>query len=142
MEEANRALPELIEKHNRRFAVAPKEAESTYRPLPETTLEHLFTRRVYRRISGGQTFSWKGKCYMPKPGPGVPRWEAKAVIEVRVGMDGQVWLWDQGRAWPCVETQATPTPAPTTAKPEAAPASPRKPAANYPWRKPFSSKPL
>jgi len=41
---------------------------------------------------------------MPKPGPGVPRWEAKTVVEVRVGMDGQVWLWDQGRAWPCVET--------------------------------------
>jgi len=72
---------------------------------------------------------------MPKPVPGVPRWEAKSVVEVRVGMDGQVWLWDQGRAWPCVETQATQTPAPTTAKKEAAPASPRKPAANHPWRK-------
>src|SRR5690606_40568372 len=78
--------------------------------------------------------SWKGKCYMPKPVPGVPRWEAKSVVEVRVGMDGQVWLWDQGRAWPCVETQASQTPAPTTAKKEAAPASPRKPAANHPWR--------
>lgn len=142
MEEANRVLPELIAKHNRQFAVAPQNAEPAYRPLPETPLEHIFTRREYRRISGGQTFFWKGKCYMPKPVPGVPRWEAKSVVEVRVGMDGQVWLWDQGRAWPCVETQATQTPAPTTAKKEAAPASPRKPAANHPWRKPFSSKQL
>lgn len=140
--EANRVLPELIAKHNRQFAVAPQNAEPAYRPLPETPLEHIFTRRQYRRISGGQTFSWKGKCYMPKPVPGVPRWEAKSVVEVRVGMDGQVWLWDQGRAWPCVETQATQTPAPSTAKKEAAHASSRKPAANHPWRKSFSGKQL
>jgi len=142
MEEANRVLPALIDKHNRLFTVKPQEGKPAYRPLPETPLEHLFTRRVYRRISGGKTFSWGGKGYMPKPGPGVPRWEPKSVVEVRIGMDGQMWLWDQGRAWPCVETQATPTPAPTTTQPEAAPASPRKPAADHPWRKPFSSKPL
>ncbi|OUM88452.1 MAG: hypothetical protein BAA01_01110 [Bacillus thermozeamaize] len=35
MEEANRVLPELIDKHNRLFAVAPQEAEPAYRPLPE-----------------------------------------------------------------------------------------------------------
>jgi hypothetical protein len=100
MEEANRVLPELIEKHNRRFAVAPQEAESAYRPLPETPLKHIFTRREYRRISSGQMFSWGGKCYMPKPGSGVPRWETKAVVEVRIGMEGQVWLWHQGARGP------------------------------------------
>jgi hypothetical protein len=142
MEEANRVLPELIEKHNRLFAVEPQEAEPAYRPLPETPLEHIFTRREHRRISGGQTFSWKGKCYMPKPGPGVPRWEAKTVVEVHVGMDGQVWLWDQGRAWPCVETQAAEVPSTAPAKKEAAPTPPRKPAENHPWRKSFSSKQL
>jgi len=51
-------LPELIEKHNRLCAVQPQEAESAYRPLPEVPLEHIFARRVHRRISGGQTFSW------------------------------------------------------------------------------------
>ena len=140
MEEANRVLPELIAKHNRRFAVAPQEAESAYRPLPETPLEHIFTRREYRRISSGQTFSWGGKCYMPKPGSGVPRWEAKAVVEVRIDMDGQVWLWHQGRAWPCVETQPVQAQAKPTAKKTAEPALPRKPAANHPWRAPFSRK--
>jgi len=140
MEEANRVLPELIAKHNQRFAVAPQEAESAYRPLPETPLEHIFTRREYRRISSGQMFSWGGKCYMPKPGSGVPRWEAKAVVEVRIGMDGQVWLWHQGRAWPCVETQPVQAQAEPTAKKTAEPAPPRKPAANHPWRSPFSRK--
>jgi transposase len=142
MEQANRVLPELIEKHNRQFAVPPQEDESAYRPLPETPLEHIFTRREYRRISGGQTFSWKGKCYMPKPGSGVPRWEEKAVVEVRIGMDGQVWLWHQGRAWPCVQTQQIQAQSLSTAKKTAEPAPPRKPAANHPWRAPFSRKQL
>lgn len=140
MEEANRVLPELLDKHNRRFAVAPQEAESAYRPLPETPLAHIFSRREYRRISSGQTFSWGGKWYMPQPGSGVPRWEAKAVAEVRIGMEGQVWLWHQGRAWPCVETQPVQAQAKPTAKKSAEPAPPRKPAANHPWRAPFSRK--
>ena len=140
MDEANRVLPELIDKHNRLFAVAPQEAEPAYRPLPETPLEHLFARREYRRISSGQTFSWNGKCYMPQPSPGVPRWEAKAVVEIRIGMQGQVWLWHQGRAWPCVETQKVPAQAKAMGKKTADPALPHKPAADHPWRKPFSSK--
>jgi transposase len=142
MDEANRVLPELIDKHNRQFAVAPQEAEPAYRPLPQTPLEHMFTRREYRRISSGQTFSWGGKCFMPKPGSGVPRWEAKSVVEVRIGMDGQVWLWHQGRAWPCVETQQIQVQSSPTAKKRAEPAPPRKPAADHPWRIPFSSKHL
>jgi len=140
MEEANRVLPELIEKHNRLFAVQPQEAESAYRPLPEVPLEHIFARRVHRRISGAQTFSWQGKHYMPKPGAGVPRWEAKAIVEVRMDMQGQVYVWHQGRAWPCVEAPSFQTSATSTVKKTAAPAPPRKPAANHPWRKPFSSK--
>lgn len=34
LEEANRVLPELIEKYNARFAVEPAEPESAYRPHP------------------------------------------------------------------------------------------------------------
>lgn len=140
MEEANRVLPELIEKHNQLFAVQPQEAESTYRPLPDVPLEHLFARRVYRRISAGQTFSYNGKRYMPKPSTGVPRWEAKAVVEVRIGMQGQVWAWHQGQAWPCVEAPEVQPSKAATMKKAAAPAPPRKPAANHPWRRPFSRK--
>ncbi|OUM87690.1 MAG: hypothetical protein BAA01_09835 [Bacillus thermozeamaize] len=133
-------LPELIQKHNRLFAVTPKDAESAYRPLPETPLEQIFTYREYRRISSGQTFTWKGKCYMPKPAPGLPRWEPKSVVEVRVGiLDGQVWLWEQGRAWACVETPAVETPPKMAPQKEARLAPPRKPGADHPWRKPFSS---
>ena len=140
MEEANRVLPELIEKHNRLFAVQPQEAESAYRSLPDVPLEHIFARRVHRRISAGQTFSWKGKRYMPKPGAGVPHWEAKAIVQVRVDMQEQVWVWHQGRAWPCVEVPEVQTSATPTMKKAAVPAPPRKPAANHPWRTSFSRK--
>ncbi|OUM85195.1 MAG: hypothetical protein BAA01_04155 [Bacillus thermozeamaize] len=115
MEEANRVLPELIDKHNRLFAVAPQEAEPAYRPLPEVPLEHIFARRVHRRISGGQTFSWQGKCYMPQPGSGVPRWEARqlskcaSACKVKYGcgirgVHGHAWkchkFKSQKRRWP------------------------------------------
>jgi len=139
MEEANQALPELIEKHNRLFAVQPQETESAYRPLPHVPLEHIFARREYRRINAGQTFSYNGKRYMPKPGAGVPRWEAKDVVEVRIGMQGQVWVWHQGCAWPCVEApEIQVTTAPIKKATVLAP--PRKPAANHPWRVSFSRK--
>jgi len=140
MEEANRVLPELIEKHNRLFAVQPQEAESAYRPLPEVPLEHIFARRVHRRISGGQTFSWQGKHYMPKPGAGVPRWEAKAIVEVRMDMQGQVWVWHQGARGHAWKRRKFKPRQRRRSKKTAAPAPPRKPAANHPWRKPFSSK--
>ena len=140
LEEANRVLPELIDKHNRLFAIAPQDAESACRPLPETPLEQIFAYREYRKMSAGQTFSWKGKCYMPKPAPGLPRWESKSVVEVRVGiLDGQVWLWVQGRARACVETPAVETPPKMAPKKETGLAPPRKPGADHPWRKPFSS---
>jgi len=140
-EEANRVLPDLLRKHNQRFAVTPENAESAYRPLSDAQqLEHIFARREHRRISSGLTFSLDGKCYMPKPCSGLPRWEAKEIVEVRVTMDGQVFLWHQGRAWSCVETQAPSRSNPP--KKRAEPAPPRKPAANHPWRNPFSSKQL
>lgn len=64
MDEANRVLPKLIQKHNDRFAIKPKQAESAYRSLPEgMNLDHVFTVRDYRRLGPGQTISYGGKVY-------------------------------------------------------------------------------
>jgi len=72
-QEANRVLPSLLKKHNRRFAVKPQQVESAYRPLPnELKLEHVFRRREIRKMGGGQTFSWNVKCYTPTPVKGLP----------------------------------------------------------------------
>ncbi len=139
-QEANRVLPSLLKKHNRRFAVKPQQVESAYRPLPnELKLEHVFTRREIRKMGGGQTFSWNGKCYTPTPVKGLPLWEPKAVIEVRETMQGEVLIWHNNRAWICTETTRQAKPVANVANKKSEPATPRKPAADHPWRKGFTN---
>jgi hypothetical protein len=134
-QEANRVLPDLLRKHNRRFAVKPQQAESAYRPLPrELPLGHVFTWREKRKMGSGQTFSWNGKCYTPKPAKGLPLWEPKAVVEIRETMKGEVLIWHNGQAWSCMETTRAPKPVEIK---KSEPAPPRKPAADHPWKKGF-----
>lgn len=137
LEEANRVLPKLIQKHNRKFAVKPQDAESAYRELPaETNLDHVFTIRQYRRIGSGQTLSYGGKIYTFAEKPARP-FEGKTVVEVRETMQGDLLVWHQGQALRLRETN----------KPEgqqetktASPAPPRKPAAHHPWRQAWVNK--
>lgn len=134
MEEANRVLPKLIQKHNRRFAVSPKQAESAYRPAPEgVNLNHIFTIREYRQIGPGQTISYGGKIYTFAVKPTHP-FKVKTVVEVRQTMQGELLVWHHGQALALRETQK-PQHQPKTKT--ASPASPRKPAANHPWRQPW-----
>jgi transposase len=139
LEEANRALPELIEKHNRTFAVEPQEAESAYRPLPaETDLEYVFAVRTYRQIGSGQTLSYGGKLYTLAEKPSQP-FETKTTVEVRETMQGKLVIWHKGQALELREIQKPLRRQET--KPEtktASLATPRKPAASHPWRKPWS----
>lgn len=139
LEEANRALPELIEKHKRTFAVEPQEAESAYRPLPaETDLEYVFAVRTYRQIGSGQTLSYGGKLYTLAEKPS-QSFEAKTSVEVRETMQGKLVIWHKGQALELRETQKPSR----RQKPEtktASPAPPRKLAASHPWRKPWSQK--
>ena len=139
LEEANRALPELIEKHNRTFAAHPQEAESAYRPLPaETDLEYVFAVRTYRQIGSGQTLSYGGKLYTLAEKPSQP-FKTKTTVEVRETMQGKLVIWHKGQALELREIQKPLRRQET--KPEtktASLATPRKPAASHPWRKPWS----
>jgi len=132
LEEANAALPELLEKHNRKFAVKPHRAESAYMKLdPSVKLEHVFTTREYRKWGHGNTISYNGKVYtLAKPCKF--RFEAKTPVEVRQMLCGEVFVWHQGQAIPLRETEKPVRQAVQTKKAE--PAPPRKPAANHPWR--------
>ncbi|WP_422698366.1 ISNCY family transposase [Desulfotomaculum nigrificans] len=136
LEEANRVLPKLIQKHNRKFAVKPQEAESAYRELPGgINLDHVFTVREYRQIGSGQTISYGGKIYtfaekLPRP------FELKTVVEVRKTMQGELLVWHQGHALRLYETEK---PKRQQEIKTASPALPRKPAANHPWRRPWNS---
>lgn len=134
MEAANRVLPKLIQKHNRRFAIAPQKAESAYRPVPEgVNLNHIFTIREYRQIGPGQTISYGGKVYTFAVKPPHP-FEVKTVVEVRHTMQDELLVWHHGQALALRETQKPQRPPKTKT---ASPASPRKPAANHPWRQPW-----
>ena len=136
MEEANRMLPKLIQKHNRRFAISPEQAESAYRPLSEgMNLDHIFTIRDYRQIGSGQTISYGGKVYTFAVKPTHP-FEVKTVVEVRQTMQGELLVWQSGQAFTLRETQRPPRQHKTKT---ASPASPRKPAINHPWRQPWKS---
>jgi transposase InsO family protein len=141
IEEANEALPKLLEKHNRKFAVRPKEEESAYMPLdPSVHLDHVFTTREYRRIGHGNTLSYHGKVYTFAK-PCKIRFEAKQTVEVRETLAGEVLVWHHGQAI-ALEVTEMPVRQPAPETKMAEPASPRKPAASHPWRTAWNPKQL
>jgi len=132
IEQANEALPRLIQKHNRKFAVAPKMTESAYATLdPSIHLDHIFTIREYRKLGSGNTLSYNSKIYTLAE-PRNFQFETKMTVEVRETHAGEVLLWHRGQAFMLKETEKPARRAEPTKK--AASAHPRKPAASHPWK--------
>lgn len=105
IEEANAALPKLLEKHNRKFAVQPKQADSAYMKLdPSVKLEHVFTAREYRKLGHGNTLSYNEKVYTFAK-PCSIRFDARSTVEVREMLAGEVLVWYMGQAIALKETQ-------------------------------------
>ncbi|MFC3790114.1 ISNCY family transposase [Paenibacillus sp. GCM10012307] len=131
IEEANKALPQLIQKHNRQFAVKAAEAESAYvQRDPSVKLSHVFTIREHRQLGTGNTLSYRGKLYtLAKPTPF--QFSAKTTVEVRETLEGHLILWHQGQALELKETENMQRVKDTK---KASSAQPRKPAASHPWR--------
>ena len=98
MEDANKVLSELLKKHNRRFAVKPEITEPAYlKPERDLNLDHVFAIREYRRISSGNTISFKGEIYTPKRREEC-LFETKSIVEVRKSMSGEIFIWHNGKA--------------------------------------------
>lgn len=131
LEEANVVLPSLVQKHNRKFAVKPKKAESAYRKLdPSVNVDHVFTIREYRQLGHGNTLSYNGKIYT-FANPYDFRTEARTTVEVRETLSGEVLVWHKGQAIPLKETEK---PERVKQAKKASSAQHRKPAADHPWR--------
>jgi transposase len=132
IEEANAALPRLIQKHNRKFAVQAREAESAYVKLdPSIDLNHVFAARQFRQLGPGNTLSYNSKIYtLAKPSNF--RFETKTTVEIRETLTGEVLLWHRGQAVALKETEKPKRQKEATKK--AVSAQPRKPAASHPWR--------
>lgn len=94
---ANHALPALIAKHNKRFAVPAEEEQTSYLPLPATTqLEYVFARRTIRKIDNGGVLSYKSTKY--RPSDTEVSWRAKTAVEVRETSAGEICIWHKGQA--------------------------------------------
>jgi transposase len=133
IEEANAALPALLIKHNRRFAVKPKKDDFAYMKLdPATRLEYVFTTREKRTLGQGHTLSYANKLYTFAK-PTACRFDAKTVVEVRQTLTGEVVVWHDGAAITLVEVEK-PVSRSKQQKKKASSASPRKPASVHPWK--------
>jgi transposase len=132
IEEANAVLPGLLQKHNRKFAVKPKMAESAYIKLdPSVDLNHVFTIREYRQLGHGNTLSYNSVIYTLAK-PTLFRFDAKMTVEVRETLAGEVLLWHHGQVLALKETEKPPRIEPPIKK--ASSAQPRKPAQSHPWK--------
>lgn len=133
IEEANAALPALLRKHNRKFAVKPKSDESAYMKLDSSVrLDYVFTTRELRTLGQGNTLSYANKTYtFAKPSP--YRLDAKTVVEVRETLTGEVIVWHDEAAIKLVEIEK-PVRKQKQKMKKASSASPRKPALVHPWK--------
>lgn len=133
LEEANAALPKLLDKHNRKFAIQPRDTESAYVELdPTIDLNHVFSIREYRKLGSGNTFSYKGTIYT-FDSLGF-QFGTKATVEVRETLLGEVFVWHCGQALALKATEKTRQKKETTPNKKASPTPPRKPAQDHPWK--------
>lgn len=126
-------MPDLLRKHNRKFAVKPKSDESAYTKLDSSTrLEYVFTTREKRTLGQCHTLSYANKLYTfakPAPAASTPR----PVVEVRQTLAGEVVVWHDGVAIKLMEIEK-PVRMPKQKMNKTGAAQPRKPASVHPWK--------
>lgn len=145
LEEANRVLPELIEEFNRRFAVAPRETDSAFVPLEQgPSLDEILCYRATRSVGHGETLSYQNKTWRIDRSDSRQMIPPHTRVEVRQTLDGRVFVWYRGKAWPLQEIpKPDPKATPPTKKASPENRRPHKPAQDHPWRqyrRPFASK--
>jgi transposase len=137
IEEANKVLPKLIEKHNEKYAVQAVEEKSAYTPLCEgVSLEYVFTMREARKIGGGNSISYKKVIYVPDDG-GQSSFTARMIVEVRETYAGEVFIWHKGQAIKLRKLKQPARQAQGEVKKEATSNERKchKPSPEHPWRK-------
>lgn len=135
---ANKVLPKLIAKHNRKFAVLPAEQETAYvTPVERVDADFLFARRQTRKTDGGGSFSYRGRTYAPStPEKGSM---AHASVEVRETLSGRIWAVCKGRR---IEMKEVERPKPAASNKAMKDKGARlvnahKPAPDHPWKRSF-----
>ncbi|WP_245001124.1 hypothetical protein [Caldalkalibacillus thermarum] len=142
IEEANRVLPELIEEHNKAFAVEPTDPHSAFVPLEQNQpdLDLILCYRHWRTLGTGQTLSFDHKTYAIAEGSQksvIPPIPPKTRVEVRQTLDGRLFLWYKGKAYALKEIPKPKRQAAPSKQKAGSERKPHKPDENHPWRKPL-----
>jgi transposase len=142
IEEANNALPELLERHNRQYQVSAAESGDAYSPLAEdVNLEYVFAKRETRKVGSGNEISYDTRTYVPVGN--VYCFEARTTLEIRQTFSGEIIAWYKGQAVPLREIDRAQRLEPplredrqkTASENTKATRKPYKPAADHPWRR-------
>ncbi|QZT32852.1 ISNCY family transposase [Caldalkalibacillus thermarum TA2.A1] len=142
IEEANRVLPELIEEHNKAFAVEPTDPHSAFVPLEQNQpdLDLILCYRHWRTLGTGQTLSFDHKTYAIAEGSQksvIPPIPPKTRVEVRQTLDGRLFVWYKGKAYALKEIPKPKRQAAPSKQKAGSERKPHKPDENHPWRKPL-----
>ena len=133
LEEANEILDELVDRHNKRFAVAPLDSASAYRAMPEDMpLEHILCLRETRIVTPAQTLSLMGSVYRVETKGKVPL-PARKKVQIRHTLSDQYIVYYAKQAYiltkvPAVNRAEKVTPEKKSER------KPYTPPANHPWR--------
>ena len=135
IETANKALPKLIARHNKKFAVKAQQ-KPVYVPLTEPIdFDLLFAHRDTRKTDHGGGISYNGNWYVPVSVPSGCNL-ANRSVEVRETFSGKLYCVAGGvsiamEKRPKPERKSKPKPAK-----QAAPSGSKayKPAPDHPWR--------
>lgn len=129
IEEANKFLPEYLHKHNKKFAVAPKEKANMHRPVPKgLNLDKILCIKTERVLRNDFTISYDAKLYQIKN-----KINAKKVI-VEIRTNGSMFVTYSGVNLEYKEIAIKPRK--ENSQPSE-PASPKTyiPAADHPWKR-------
>lgn len=140
LEQAERVLTQFIPDYNSRFAKAPADAASAFRPVPaHLRLEHILCWKEKRQLLPGYVVSYNGRQLQPIARNGAPTIPLRATVEIHRLPDDSLTLAYQGHLYDLVpfEKQATVVEMPKQADEEKAGPAPTRPAPGHPWRRPF-----
>jgi hypothetical protein len=157
--EANAALAAFLPRFNARFAKQAPQPGSAYRPWPaDSCPSNVFCFKHTRTVTADNTISFDGHRLPIPPGPDRCSY-ARARVEVRQHLDGQLSVHAHGRQLACFQPVVegppqvghfTPRPQPLpehptqqliiarAAGPKPTQKPPYKPAPDHPWRRPFT----
>lgn len=147
LEEANAFLASYRTRHNDLFAVPPKDEETAFMPAPsKEDLALILCRRVFRKMTGDSTVSWKGRKWSALDSQGRKVLFRKGVeVEVLDLMDGRTVLHHQGAFHELVrveeeetkKTLAKENTATSTAEKVERTRKPWTPGPDHPWKREY-----